>query len=141
MSGNPNWKTGGPSPNAGGRPKVQSDAAKQLARMIHEELRGGAELVEFAVAVYRHPVGPVAVAAGIPSGGALHGMVEITAEDKHRMHVWLSERGFGKPLQSIDLTGEVAMPAIDLSKLSGMTDEQLAAADQVLAEVERTVGG
>ena len=138
MSGNPNWKQGGPSPNPGGRPRAQTDAARKLARMIHEETRGGAELVEFAVAVYRHPVGPVEVGAGMKSGGALHGLTEVTADDKHRMHLWLSERGFGKPLQSIDLTGEVQpMAAVDLKALAGLTDAELDAADKVLAEVQR----
>ena len=81
MSGNPDWKRGGPSPNPGGRPKVQMDAAKQLARMIHEEARGGLELVEFAFAVYRHPVGPVDVGSDLKSGGALHGLAEVTADE------------------------------------------------------------
>ena len=138
MSGNPDWKRGGPSPNPGGRPKVQMDAAKQLARMIHEEARGGLELVEFAFAVYRHPVGPVDVGSDLKSGGALHGLAEVTADDKHKMHVWLSERGFGKPLQSIDLTGEMQpMAAINMMALAGLTDAELDAADRVLAEVER----
>lgn len=131
------WKPG-QSGNPNGRPKVQTDAAKQLARMIQAETRGGAELLEFAIAVYRHPVGAVGVAADLKSGGALHGLAQITADDKRWAHEWLGERGFGKPLQSIDLTGEVQpMAAIDLTKLAGLTDAELEAADRVLAEVER----
>ena len=136
MSGNP-YKPG-QSGNPGGRPKAQTDAAKQLARMIQAELRGGAELLEFAVAVYRHPVGAVDVAADLKSGGALHGLAQITADDKKWAHEWLGERGFGKPLQSIDLTGEVQpMAASDLGTLGGLTDAELDAADKVYAEVQR----
>lgn len=57
-----------------------------MARMIRGETRDGAELVEFALRVWR-------------------GEVDGMDSEKSRMwaHDWLTDRAIGKPLQSVDM--------------------------------------
>jgi hypothetical protein len=119
------WKDG-QSGNRAGYSKAKSDAAKQLARMIQEETRSGAELLEFALAVYRH--NPMSSSKALE----VHGLTEVTLDDKKWAHGWLSDRGFGKALQVIEVAGEgESMPAI---VLTAKTDAELDAAERVLAE-------
>ncbi len=87
----------GASPNPSGKPA----GFRGLARKIKDETRNGDELVEFAVKVLRNE----------------------TAETRDRLAAlqWLSDRGFGKPLQSIELSADVAAhqaPQYDWSRLS-----------------------
>lgn len=83
-----------------------------MARMIRTATRDGAELVEYALAVFRDPA----------------------ASERSRvdMHAWLSDRGFGKPLQSVEIGGDIdVMQAMrDVAKLS----------DEELIEAARVVG-
>jgi len=106
QSGPARFQKGG-SGNPGGRPK----GATEMARFIREQTRDGAELVEFALKIWRDPA----------------------QNDKSRQwaHEWIADRGFGKPLQAVDmqLTGDltVEQSPIDLSKLTIEQLETLAA--------------
>ena len=115
----------GKSGNRSGYQKAKSDAAKVMARMIQERTRDGAALVEFVAAVFEYNstnAGPFL---------ASHGIAEVTLEDKKWAATWLSDRGFGRPLQSIDLTGEAApWPAILLP--ASLTDAEIDAAEKAL---------
>jgi hypothetical protein len=96
----------GQSGNPGGR----SRGVAEMARLIRTETRDGAELVEYALKVFRDP--------------------EASERSRVDMHAWLSDRGFGKPLQSVEIgSGEVK--PVDLSSLNLTTEqlEQLAALD------------
>lgn len=90
----------GRSGNPGGRPKAQA----AMARLIRERTAEGVDLVEFALKVWR---------------GEIDGM----ASEKSRQwaHDWLSDRGFGKVLQSVEVQGA----AEDLPDLSGLSIAEL----------------
>jgi hypothetical protein len=77
----------GESPNASGRPP----GFKGLSRKISEQTSEGAELVEFALRVLR----------------------DEAAEMRDRLSalVWLGDRGFGKPVQSVELTADITATA------------------------------
>lgn len=123
MSGNPNWVKG-VSGNPSGRTKAQSDAAKQLARMIQEKTRDGAALVEFALAVLTHND------INAATNAAVHGLAAVTARDKIDVLQWLADRGYGKALQVLDIAAEVGtLPALVLTAKS---DADLEAAERVL---------
>lgn len=99
----------GSSGNPGGRPR----APGEMARLIRTETKGGKELVDYALKVYRDPASAEA--------------------NKRWAHDWLSDRGFGKAVQAIDLhvAGENDDgDDIDYTKLS---QEEL---DQIIAEAE-----
>lgn len=81
----------GQSGNPGGR----CSGAAVMARLIRKETRDGAELVDYALHVYRN-----------------------SSDDKNVQwaHAWLSDRGFGKAIQSVDIElagqlGDAATPA------------------------------
>src|SRR5262245_61456119 len=78
-------------PGQSGNPGGRSRGATAMARMIREETRDGAELVEFALAILR--------------GKNLDGTPNPMATPSSRMyaHQWLSDRGFGKRTQDVDL--------------------------------------
>lgn len=80
--GNPAWLPG-VSGNPGGRPKG-------LAELVKAETRDGAELIEFYLRVFRGKRQP------------LRYRFEAAA--------WLADRGFGKALQQMELTGPDAGP-------------------------------
>jgi len=81
--------TKGQSGNPNGRPKGFAG----VARLIMDSTRDGAELVEWALDVWRDTSRP---------------HVERAAA-----HAWLSDRGLGRPMQSLELSAVVA-PAIAL---------------------------
>jgi hypothetical protein len=87
----------GRSGNPAGRPKGFAGVAKLIMR----ETRDGAELVEFALRTLRDE-------------GA-------DMRDRLAAHAWLSDRGLGKPITTIDLhaTAEVAGPTtIDVTAMT-----------------------
>jgi hypothetical protein len=122
---NPNW-TKGTSGNPAGTSRRQQSAARALAMRIQAETRDGAEVVDFALAVLR---------AGSPtagSGPAMHGLTEVTTADKRWAVDYLTDRGWGKAPQTIEIQTEgESMPAI---VLRGVTDDDLDAAERVLRE-------
>ena len=78
------WKAG-MSPNPGGRPKG-------VVALVREQTRDGAELVDFMVRVMRSKRHP------------LRYRLEAVA--------WLADRGFGKALQQMELSGPGAEPLV-----------------------------
>ena len=122
---NPNW-TKGTSGNPAGTSRRQQSAARALAMRIQQETRDGAEVVDFALAVLRH--GGVNAA----SGPTMHGLTEVTLTDKRWAADYLTDRGWGKAPQTIEIQTEgEPMPAI---VLRGVTDDDLDAAERVLRE-------
>jgi hypothetical protein len=122
---NPNW-TKGTSGNPAGTSRRQQSAARALAMRIQQETRDGAEVVDFALAVLRHG----GVNQG--SGAAMHGLGEVTLTDKRWAADYLTDRGWGKAPQTIEIQTEgEPMPAI---VLRGVTDDDLDAAERVLRE-------
>jgi hypothetical protein len=77
------WRRGQPSPNPGGRPKG-------LASLVRERTRDGADLVDFMVKLFHNKRQP------------LRYRLEAAA--------WLADRGFGKALQQMELTGPEGGP-------------------------------
>jgi hypothetical protein len=72
------WRPGQGSPNPGGRPKG-------LAALVREQTKDGQELVRFMLGVLRGRKTPLRL------------RMEAAA--------WLADRGFGKALQQMELTG------------------------------------
>lgn len=83
----------------GGRPKGFAG----VARMILTETRDGAELVEFALETLRNE--------------------ENEMRDRLAAHSWLSDRGLGKPLQSLELHG-VNTPATPVRNFDSLPLER-----------------
>jgi hypothetical protein len=81
-----------------GRPK----GWRGLAAKIYEETQNGYELVAFALKVMRDP--------------------EEDMKLRLEAHHWLADRGFGRPLQLVDLGVTEERRHLDLSKL---TDAEL----------------
>jgi hypothetical protein len=77
------WRRGQPSPNPGGRPKG-------LASLVREQTRDGADLVEFMLKLKENKRQPMRL------------RMEAVA--------WLADRGFGKALQQMELSGPGAEP-------------------------------
>lgn len=75
------WRKG-QSGNPGGRPKG-------LSRYIREQTREGEELAEFVLSIFR-----------------------TSKSGRERMEAasWLADRGFGKPRQGVELSGEGGGP-------------------------------
>lgn len=100
----------GRSGNPGGRCK----AAGEMARMIREETKGGRELVTYALQVYRDP--------------------SSTEANRRWAHDWLSDRGFGRALQAVDLQVVSDMSiddeGIDYTKLTA------AELDEIIADAK-----
>lgn len=78
-----------------------------MARLILEKTSDGVELVEFALRVWR-------------------GQDPEMKDPKSRQwaHEWLSDRGLGKAVQSVEMTFENGPPPLDFS---GLSDAELAA--------------
>jgi hypothetical protein len=124
----------GQSANPGGRPKVQADAARALARFIQAESDEGVDFAEFCFAILRSnptlPVGrPPADESRRRRTLANFGVDPsmVTLEAKERAKDWLADRGVGKAVQFIDVStgdegGEGEIVPIDLS---GMTLAEL----------------
>lgn len=97
----------GQSGNPGGRPR----GAAEMARLIRKATNDGASLVKHAVKVWRDP--------------------KASERSRAWAHEWLTDRGFGRAVQSVDLNVggeiEVSVPFADL------TDEEL----RLLAKVDR----
>jgi len=102
----------GQSGNPGGRPRG-------LAGRIREATREGADLVTFAMRVLN---------------GETRG---VTMRDRLEALYWLADRGWGKPVQSVELSGtqELVPPAIALSIF-----QILANPDQARRVQDATVG-
>ena len=77
------WRRGQPSPNPGGRPKG-------LASLVREQTADGADLVEFLLKVLHNKRQPMRL------------RLEACAQ--------LLDRGFGKALQQMELSGPDAEP-------------------------------
>ena len=75
----------GQSGNPGGRPKG-------LARRIREQTQDGAEIVDFMLAMFRDPA--------------------ASARDRREAAEWLTDHGFGKATQSLELTGDGGGPLV-----------------------------
>lgn len=90
----------GQSGNPGGR----SRGVAEMARLIRTETRDGAELVEFALSVFRDP--------------------ESNERSRIDMHAWLSDRGFGKPLATVEIAGEIDVGQT-MANIAKLTDEEL----------------
>lgn len=100
MNGGRPWQKG-QSGNPGGRPKGQAVLQAAIARAIREKTKDGADLVEFVYLVWQ---------------GKAEGM---TSESSRRWAAdWLSDRGFGKPRETLDVTIEPSNAALDLSELT-----------------------
>ncbi len=93
----------GKSGNPGGRPKG-------FASWIRDETREGAELVEFSLKVLR-------------------GKIRASLKERQRARDWLADRGWGKAVQAIELSGPDGSPvqSVDLARLSDEQLEQLRA--------------
>ena len=72
----------GQSGNPGGRPR----AAIAMAKLIRERTGNGADLVDFALQVH---------------AGEIAEMND--AKSRRWAHDWLSDRGFGRPIQDVDV--------------------------------------
>lgn len=126
----------GQTGNAGGRPKAQSDAARTMAHMIIEQTHGGRELVLFALAILRcdptkRTGRPTGEQSAIRLTLADHGLTadDVTLQDRKWALEWLSDRGAGKALQTLDLSADlVAPPAVPLEG----APEDIEAAERVL---------
>jgi hypothetical protein len=99
--GNPNMKPGAPSVNPSGRPK----GAAGLARLVAEQTRDGAELVERLLKLSRD--------------------AKAGARERLGATLALLDRLAGRPLQSTELT-VVAEAHVGDEDLSGLSVEQLA---------------
>lgn len=79
---------------------------KGMAKKIMAATRDGDELLEFALRTLRDDA--------------------ADAKDRQWAHQWLSDRGMGKPMQSIELHAEVApaLPAAMSERLASMTLEE-----------------
>lgn len=91
---------------------------RRVAKMILEQTRDGAELVEFFLRTLRDD--------------------DMPHRDRVDAAQWLADRGLGKPLVSVDLAAEIGvtdgpLQSVDLSKLS---IEALQVLDEALAEAE-----
>lgn len=89
-------------------PLVKAQAAKArkpavaahrvMSRAIQEATRNGEELVEWALMVFRCSFGQRAALA------SKLGLEKIDDALKLEVFNWLSDRGFGRPMQAIDIT-------------------------------------
>lgn len=80
------WQPG-ESGNRAGRPK----GFRGVARLIMQETCDGAELVEWALEVWRDP--------------------SRSFGERQAAHAWLADRALGKPLQSMDLSASLEVSA------------------------------
>lgn len=98
----------GRSGNPGGRSKAHAE----MARLIAEKTNNGADLVAFAIDVWK-------------------GIVPGMDGEKSRQwaHDWLTDRGFGKALQIIDLGTTEPRRTLDFNALSNAQLEALAVLD------------
>ena len=106
------WRKGQPTPNSGGKPLT---SIKNLAQYARSATNDGKELVDFMVDVLR-------------------GNERVTTNHKIQAVAWLADRGWGKPIQQVDIEAHTTH-TIDLSEYSA---EQLAGiidlADKVVEE-------
>src|SRR5262245_29934168 len=98
--GNPNMRPGAPSVNPSGR----SPGFRGVARQIMSATSDGAELVQWALDVWRDVARPHA--------------------ERERAHQWLSERGLGRPLQSVDLHASISPGNDDRLDLAGLDPDE-----------------
>ncbi len=124
----------GASGNPGGRPQG-------LMQLVRERTNDGVELVDFAINVLR----------GVPVGADLEKLVEAgvdvakgleralgVPEMKDRMAAlaWLGDRGFGKALQAVEVTGKDG-GAVKVAALGKFTDDELEALERAADVVAR----
>lgn len=117
-AGNPNWVKG-QSGNPSGRPR----GAAGVARLIMQETRDGAELIEFVLRVFRNTR---------PDGGP----AGYHLDDQKWATQLLFDRGLGKAMQTIDLhqSSDPISPQVDVS---GLADDDL---DRLVAVLELADG-
>lgn len=89
------WKKG-QSGNPGGQPKG-------LLRLIREETEDGAKLVNFMLAVF----------------DGEHG---AKLADRMAAATWLADRGFGRPVQAMEVTGAGGAPLLPLENARAIVD-------------------
>lgn len=109
-----------------GNPKGKPPGFAGLAAKIRKETDGGAELVAFALQVFR----------GQPLG---EDMRNPTLQQRIDAMIWLTDRGFGKAVTPIDLTttdGNLPALPFDPARLSMTTLEELVAATAPPIDVE-----
>lgn len=122
---NPNWKAG-VSGNPAGTSRQQQNSARAIAMYIRKETRDGAEIADFALAVLR------AGGVNAASGPVMHGLTDVTMQDKRWAADFLMDRCFGRAPQTIEIqTDGEPVPAI---VLTGVTDADLDAAERVLRD-------
>lgn len=118
------WKPG-QSGNPAGRPKGFAGLASAIAK----HTRDGEELVEFALSVLR---------------GEVNNGEEPSTRDRLEALKWLAVRGFGQPVQPVELTGKDGGPIATKqvrANLSNLSDEELEAIDAVYRRAyQRAVG-
>ncbi len=73
-------------------------AHRAMSRYIQDETQNGAELARFALEILR------CRRSEKPELAERFGLDEITDALKMELFNWLSDRGFGKPMQAIDIT-------------------------------------
>src|SRR6266852_2755481 len=105
---NPDWVKGH-SGNPHGRPKGFAGVAK----LIMKATRDGAELVEWALCVWRDPI--------------------IEMRHREEAFKWLSDRGLGKPLQQLELGAPGSFDDDAIARAEELTDAQL----EELVEIDR----
>ncbi len=110
---------------------ARTRADQGLARLIRQETRGGDEVVEFMVSVFRGVV-PIRTpqASADPKSGRKAAVasrviryVLVPLRLRVKAAEWLADRGWGKSPVVLDEVKENEQPQIDLSSL---TDEELA---------------
>lgn len=81
------------------RRTATSNAGRMLARKIQELTDNGDELATFAIGLFR-----ANSIADKVDAMRRYGLENITDQMRLEMFNWLSDRGFGKPMQAIDIT-------------------------------------
>ena len=103
----------GQSGNPAGRPKGFAG----VAGLIMEATRNGAELVEWALSVWRNET--------------------LDIRDRREAHQWLSDRGLGKPLASLELSGTLSPGQASMPDVSKMPLDELRQLQATIAALPR----
>ena len=114
------------APGVSGNPLGRPKGSAGLAALINAETNGGHELVTFALKVLRGS--PLTVTIGEGEDAKIETVVP-TVKERLTALDWLGDRGFGKPLQAIELTGADGK-AMRVS-VTDLTDEELEVFERV----------
>lgn len=114
----------GQSGNPGGRPKLWN----ALSRQILERTEGGKLLLDFALRVVK--------------GEKCKGQTP-TLKDRLEALKWLGDRGWGKPVASVDLKvkGTVATAALAPEHLAALSDDELDSLEALAGKLSRAAQG